>query len=140
MTTETPNREWYPEVRVLTRKDRKKLSDLIRAFADKSGNSEITKMLPKADGGGGKDEGKEKSTDEVYELIKTVMAGLFQWVEEDVTAWFMDLIGVVDRDAYDNMPFDIEVYIIDEMMKQKGFSNFFSKASELYRKVRGSIG
>jgi len=140
MSEETKSEE-YPEVRALTRKDRKKLSELIKAFAERSGNIELTKMLPQQKGEDGKENGKESevNNDEVYDLIKSVIAGLFQWVEDDVTAWFMELIGVTDRAAYDNLPFDIEVHIIDELLKQKGFSNFFMRASELYKKVRGSI-
>jgi len=142
MTEETKSGE-YPKVRALTRKDRKKLSELIKAFAERSGNIELTKMLPKAQSEDGKEsDGKENSevnNDEIYDLVKSVIAGLFQWVEEDVTAWFMELIGVTDKNAYDSLPFDIEVHIIDELLKQKGFSNFFLRASELYKKVRGSI-
>ena len=150
MTEETINAEEYPKVRALTRTDRKKLSELIKAFADRSGNIELTKMLParksddvkkddaKSDDGNEVD--TEVNTDQVFDLVKSVMAGLFKWVEADVTAWFMDVIGVTDKEIYDNMPFDIEVHIIDELLKQKGFSNFFSRASELYKKARGLIG
>jgi len=147
MREETINRSEYPKVRALTRKDRTKLSELIKDFADRSGNLELTSMLPqqKSDAGE-KDDGKkdddniEVDTDKVFDLVKTVIAGLFKWVEDDVTLWFMELIGVTDKAAYDNMPFDIEVYILDELLKQKGFSNFFLRASELYKKARGLIG
>ena len=128
--------EEYPQVRALTRKDRKKLSELIKAFAERSGNVDLTKMLP---GQKGDADGKEKEpdTDKVYDLIKSVMDGLLQWVEEDLNEWFMELIGVTDRDVYDSMPFDIEVRIIDSLIAQKGFNNFFSRASALYKKIRG---
>jgi len=126
----------YPRVRELTRLDRKKLSELIKAFAERSGNIKLTEMLP-----GQKGEGKEKeagvNTDQVYDLIKSVLQGLLEWVEDEVTAWFMDLIGYTNRDAYDRLPFDIEVNIIDQLVAQKGFNNFFSRASVLYKKIRG---
>jgi len=126
----------YPRVRELTRLDRKRLSELIKAFAERSGNIKITEMLP-----GQKGEGKEKeaetNTDQVYDLIKSVLQGLLEWVEDEVTVWFMDLIGFTDRDAYDRLPFDIEVYIIEQLVGQKGFNNFFSQASALYKKIRG---
>jgi len=145
MTEKTAEQSEYPEVRVLTRKDRKKLSELIKAFAERSGSSELTKMIPgtakaKPEGDAEKDEGDDETAEKTYELIKTVMDGLLTWVEEDVTTWFMDLVGVKDKEAYDNLPFDIEVYIVDSLIKQKGFNNFFLRLSALYRKVRGSIG
>lgn len=140
MTEETNEYEGYPQVRALTRKDRKKLSELIKAFAERSGNENITKMIPKATGDESETESKEMDTDQMYDLIKSIIAGLFEWVEEDVTKWFMELIGCQNQEEYDALGFDIEMYILDEMWKQKGFSNFFIKASELFKKVRGSIG
>lgn len=125
----------YPEVRELTRKDRKKLSELIKDFAEKSGNEKLTSMLPGASGK--ESEGGDDSNDQAYELIKSVMHGLIEWVEDDVTKWFMDLIGIDNREAYDNLPFDIEVHIIDQLIAQKGFNNFFTRASALYKKIRG---
>ena len=125
--------EDYPAVRELTRLDRTKLSELIKAFAERSGNTKFVEMLP-----GQKGEGeKEADKDQVYELIKSVMQGLLEWVEDDVTEWFMELIGDTDRAVYDSRPFDIEVHIIDQLIAQKGFNNFFSRASVLYKKIRG---
>lgn len=126
----------YPDVRELTRKDRKKLSELIKAFSERSGNIKLTEMLP-GQKGESKNKDKEVNTDQTYELIKSVMQSLLVWVEEDVNTWFMDLIDVTDQEKYDSLPFDIEVHIIDQLITQKGFNNFFMRASELYKKIRG---
>jgi len=136
------SKEEYPEVRVLTRKDRKKLSELIRLFAERSGNIEITKMLPgnKSDTAAAEaDAQAEPATDQIYDLIKSVLTGLIEWVEDEVAEWFMDLIGVTDRAEYGALPFDIEVHIIESLIAQKGFNNFFSRASALYKTIRGSV-
>lgn len=137
MTKKADTDKKYPDVRELTRKDRKKLSELIKVFAERSGNIKLTEMLP---GQKGKDEVAETDTDKVYTLIKSVMQGLLEWVEDEVTLWFMELINVADREKYDKLPFDIEVHIIDSLIAQKGFNNFFSRASVLYKKIRGSTG
>lgn len=126
----------YPDVRELTRADRKKLSDLIKLFAERSGNVKIMEMLP-GQKGDGKDKAKELATDQAYELIKSVMQSLLDWVEDEVTVWFMDLVGFTEKNEYDRLPFDIEVHIIDQLIAQKGFNNFFSRASALYKKIRG---
>lgn len=127
----------YPAIRVLTRKDRKKLSELIKAFAERSGNVKLTQMIPRQQKSGTEEETEDQGNDKIYELVKSVMDGLLEFVEEDLTAWFMDLTGITDRAAYDGLPFDIEVHIIDQMIAQKGFNNFFSRASALYKKIRG---
>lgn len=135
-----PDYSGYPDVRALTRKDRKKLSELIKLFAERSGNIKLMEMLPGRKGEV-KDEGKGKAaevnTDKIYELIKSIMDALLQWVEEELAEWFMDLIGVTDKEKWDSTPFDIEVYIIDQLIDQKGFNNFFLRASALYKKIRG---
>jgi len=137
MSKEKQNSE-YPAIRVLTRKDRKTLSGLIQKLAERSGNIKLTEMIPAATAKKG--EGEEEpavDTDKIYELVKSVLAGLLEWVEDDVTAWFMDLVGIADREAYDALPFDIEANIIEQLISQKGFNNFFSRASALYKKIRG---
>lgn len=131
----------YPAVRELTRADRKKLSELIKLFAERSGNIKLMEMLPgqKGDGKKGASKGKaiEVDTDKVYELIKSIMEALLKWVEDELSEWFMSLIGITNHADWDKAPFDIEVYIIDQLIAQKGFNNFFSRASVLYKKIRG---
>ncbi len=133
----------YPEVRELTQNDREVLSGLLEAFAERSGNIKLTEMLPgRKDKGKGKGKGdniknKEVTADQTYELIKSVMQSLLGWVKDEVTVWFMDLVGVTDREKYGQLPFDVEIYIIDQIIAQEGFNNFFSRASELYKKTRG---
>jgi len=139
------NEKEYPKVRALTRKDRKKLTDLIKDFAEKSGNSRLTSMLPGVNKS--KPEAETETADkpedeqeQTYDLIKKVMLGLLEWVEEDVNKWFMELVGITDQNEYDNLPFDIEVHIIDSLIAQKGFNNFFLRVSAFYKKIRGSKG
>lgn len=140
MTEKTTDND-YPEVRELTRKDRKKLSELIKLFAERSGNIKLTEMLPGQKGGDKKDDDKEDAAetnnDQAYELIKSVMSSLIAWVEDELTIWFMDLVGITDKGKYDDLPFDIELHILDRLMSQKGFNNFFTRASALYKKIRG---
>jgi len=126
----------YPEIRRLTRADRKTLSELIQAFVNRSGNSKLTEMIP-AQKPETSESGGEAQEEKTYEMIKAVLTGVMDWAEDELAAWFMDLIGCTSRDEYDDLPFDIEVHIIDELIKQKGFSNFFLRASELYKKIRG---
>jgi len=94
-------------------------------------------MVPSQGEGKDEPESGDAYNEKVYELIKGVMDGLITFVEAEITDWFMDLTGITDRDFYDNLPFDIEVYIIDQLIAQKGFNNFFSRASALYKKIRG---
>ena len=130
------NENDYPTVRRLKLKDRKKVSGLIKKFAERSGNEGLMQMVP----GTPKPESEEADgspAEKIYELMRNVMGSLIDWVEEDVTAWFMELTGIETREEWDDLPFDIEVYILEELYKQTGFNNFFSKALGLYNKIQG---
>lgn len=135
--------EEYPKVRALKLKDRKILSSLIKKFAEKSDNSKIMELVPSA-GKPQENKTEENETEEnevlspeLYNTIKSVLTSLIEWVDEDVSEWFMDLIGVKSIEEYENLPMDIEIYIIEALCRQKGFKNFFLKASELFKKMRG---
>lgn len=135
------SKEEYPEIRELTRRDRKTLSRLIQAFANRSGNINITEMVPaaKPESSEGKEATKEEENAKIYDLIKNIMDGIIEWAEDELAVWFMDLIGYSDRDAYDALPFDVELHILNQLMEKKGFTGFFSQASGLYSKIRGLI-
>lgn len=139
MSEET--KEVYPAIRRVTRKDRKKASKLIEEFAEKSGNSKLTEMIPgiKKDSQSEGTEVSKEDQDQVnYELIKSVLKGLLEWVETDVTVWFMDLVGAKTLEEYDNMPFDTEMYIVEELLRRKSFTGFFTRALGIYKKTQGS--
>ena len=131
----------YPAVRELTLKDRKKFSALIKEYVNRSGNETLIEMVPSLKGGkeGKSDKGKsaEPTSEEMYDLIKNVLTSLVQFLEEEVTLWFMDVTGTTSKEDFEKLPFDIEVYIIRQLMAQEGFNNFFTQASALFKKIQG---
>ena len=128
----------YPTIRELTRADRVRLSALIESLAEKSGDIKITELVPQASAEGA--EGSETvETDKIYDLIKSVLGGLIKWCNEDLTAWFMEITGTATIEEFNAMPFDVDTYIIDQLVQRDSFINFFSKASELYKRIRGLI-
>lgn len=135
--------EEYPKVRKLTRKDRKKLSNLLVKYLERSGNTQLASMVP-----GLPQSVKDKIADtskpsdaetevNAYELIKSVFSGLLEFVETDLTKWFMKITNTESQDEYDALPFDIEFYIYDQCACQAGFKNFFTRALDLYRGIQG---
>ena len=129
------NPDIYPKIRVLTRKDRKELTDLLKQYVKRPGNEKLAEMVP----GNNKPETEDPKTKETqtYELIKSVMENLLQWFEEDVTKFFMRITDTQTIEEFDKMPFDIEIHILDECLKQKAFNNFFTRALDWYKKIQG---
>jgi len=58
-----------------------------------------------------------------------------QVIEGDVSDWFCKLIGVT-REEYDELDVDIEMQIIEQIIDQKGFINFFSRGSRVLNKIK----
>jgi len=128
----------YPGVRIVTRADRKKLSKLIQKYVKKSGDNELISMIPgmpKKE----KEQPEEANEDQIYELINKVFSSMLEFIEEDFTGWLMDVANIQSVEEFDKMPFDVDTYIIEELLKQKGFRNFFMRASELFKRIRGLI-
>lgn len=143
----------YPEVRLVTRKDRRTLSALIKRLAERSGESGLLGMIPATPPATAAPidatepataapvesaDGAVTPADQIYDLVRRVFDGLIGWAEEDLAAWFRDLTSAT-AEEYDDLPFDVEIHIIDRLLSQAGFKNFFSRASELAKKIRGLI-
>ncbi len=126
-------------VRKLKRKDRVVLAQLIKKFADVAGSDSIVNMVPPSSSKGGDTEDTEKSkkdaTAEVLETAFTLLEQMLQVIEDDVSEWFCKLIGV-SREAYDDLAFDIEVQIIEQIVSQKGFEDFFLTGSRVLNKIK----
>lgn len=127
---------FYPQVRKLKLKDRKTLTKLISVFIDKSGNTGLKQMVPKFVSS---DDDKDdvKDNDAIYNTIRVIIQGIIEFADEEFAVWLMDLIGCETIEDFEDMEFDIEVYIIDELLSRKGFTNFFLKAYQLYKKTIG---
>lgn len=140
----------YPKVRKVKLKDRKKLTALLKAFVNKSGNSTLANLVPqfKAVANKASDTKAVESTeaaheevispsDDMYGLIKSVVESLFNWVEDDLAEWFMDLTNIKSLEDWENQEFDIEVYIVEQLLAQKGFKHFFLKALDAFKAIQG---
>lgn len=130
--------EEYPKIRKLTRKDRKTFTAILAAFASFEGNKSLKEIIPKAPVPKGEAEEKDgdDSSDKMLDLITKVMDGVLETLEEDVAKWFIDLLGVT-KEQYDELPFDIEIHVVEQLKANAGFSNFFAKAFGLYKKIKG---
>lgn len=136
------NQDGYPEVRAVTRADCKKFSELVKEFADKSGNKKLLDLSPLAKPAIAEEESdeattKERQTDELYDVIKNVLESFFKWVHDDVTSWFMQLVECENLEEFDALPFDVDMYIIEQLLSQKGFEGFFLRAWGLYNRILG---
>jgi predicted CopG family antitoxin len=130
----------YPKLRKLKRKDRKKFGALIVQLQEKTGNKSLTEMIPSAPKEGEGDEEMVNTAARIAEMALGLLSTLLQYLDEEMGVWFMSILSIEDEDEFDDMPFDIEVYVIEELLGAKEFTNFFARGSRLYKRISGSAG
>ena len=122
------------KIRPLKRKDRKTISNMILNLVDKLGDDSVLSIISIKDSGGEKKE-ESKNFDPYiktgFELIKL----MFQVIEDDCAKWFADLLQVKPEEL-DDLPFDVEMQIIQQIMEAPEVGNFFSIASGQYKKIQ----
>jgi hypothetical protein len=123
------------KIRELKKKDRTFIVSLIKKFVDKFGNDSITKiMVSDSEATASKD--AVESDDQFKKIGVELVNLLLQTLEEDVTNWFIDLLGCTPE-AFEDMPFDIELQIIQQIMEAKEVNRFFTLPSLLASKMPG---
>lgn len=126
------------KIRELVYQDRRKLSAMIRKLSEKIGdNSLMNQVISNPQ----KHSSEEKPDDSrLVKMGLNLFNQLLEFLEDDITEWFADLVGVDVQTYIKDAPFDIEINIIDQLMDEKGkFRTFLFGASKLYKKIKTSI-
>lgn len=125
-------------VRKLCRKDRRTLTNLIVKFAEKTGQHNLTNMIPADDKGDDIAREDGKSRKEVLSLTIKLLMAMIKYIGEELTPWFADLIGVPE-DEFDDLPFGVEADIVDQLISMDGFVDFFLKVSQVRKKIQDLV-
>ena len=126
-------------IRELKYSDRRKLSEMIKKLSVKMKDSSLLNSIVSE---------PKKTADEVKPsdgaLVNFGMElfnNLLEFLEEDVTEWFADLLEVDIETFMKEAPFEIEILIIEQLMDEKGkFKSFLAGASKLYNSIKKSLG
>lgn len=123
------------KIRKLKVSDRKRLSKLVTKLADVMGDESLLNVIssaaPEAKAESGAAEGGE---DNAVKIGIKVIRLLLETLEDETHAWFSDLIGVKPEQFLD-LPLDTELKILDQLVNASEASNFFTLASQLYKKT-----
>jgi len=119
-------------IRKLKRSDRKTLTRLIQIASEKFGAGDLTKLV--RDTGSGSSAEGEKDSTQILKIGMEVFNILLDVVEKDVTEWFADLIGVT-LDEYEEMPFDTDLVIAEQLLGSEEMRAFFSRLSRLRSEI-----
>lgn len=135
MATTKSKSEVKVKIRKLCRKDRKTLTELITKFVAKTGQHDLVSMVPNS--GDDKDT-VDKNPKEMMLFIFKMLTDMVKHIDGEITPWFADLIGVPE-DEFDELPFDVEVDIIDQLISSAKFVDFFFKVSQVRKKIKDLV-
>lgn len=125
------------KIRKLCRKDRKTLTGLITKFVDKTGQQNLISMIP-SENGAKEEETEDKNPKEMLLFTFQLLTDMVKHIDGEITPWFADLIGV-SADKFDELPFDVEVDIIDQLISSTKFVDFFFKVSQVRNKIKDLV-
>lgn len=127
----------YPKLRKLKRKDRKAFGALIVKLQEKTGNKSLTEMIPSSPKESESDAEMVDQAAQVAEMALGLLSTLLQYLDDEMCVWFMSVLSIENEADFDELPFDIEAYVIEELLEAKEFTSFFSRGSRLYKKISG---
>lgn len=129
-------------IRKLKYSDRRKLSAMIKKLSEKFNDNSLLQLI-QSDPNKREKKEIENDNDDNSRFIKlgiNLFNTLIQFLEDDITEWFSDLIGVDVETYMNDAPFDIEIIIINQLTADGGeFKSFLSGASKLYKSIKISL-
>lgn len=126
------------QVRDLTRGDRVTVSNLLMKIIEKVGTEGLFDIITSE-----KDSSKNKNhaakSKKSEDSFVNIGLKLFQYainvLNEDIVAWFSDLIGCKPEE-FNDQPFNVEIEIIRQLRKKEEINDFFSAALQEYKEIQ----
>jgi hypothetical protein len=129
------------KIRELKRKDRKTLAAMIKKMVDKIGDQRILNLMvtETSDNVQSNKAEPNQPKDQFSKIGIEIIKLLMETLEEEVSVWFADLLGVT-IEQLDDMPVDIELVVIDQLISAPEANRFFTSASLLFKRTRELAG
>jgi hypothetical protein len=128
------------KIRALTRKDTVTVAMLIKKMIDKAGRGYLLNLIASSEKPVNSDNSNEKeenSNDKLIEIGMDIILSLFDFVLEDVSAWFADLVNMSLEEYNEKAPFDADLRIVEQLLEAPDIKNFFTLALRESKMIRG---
>lgn len=116
------------------------MTALIRKLAEKIGANGLTNIIV-SDVSGDKSKKTESDKVDVFTKIGVeILKQMLDLLEDDISVWFADLIGKKTKEEFDEMAFDIDPIIIEQLIESKEINSFFMHALRAFNKMKEFAG
>ena len=121
------------KIRSLKVKDRIVLAEMVKKLADKLGDNNLLNFISPNESAVKSD----KADNTNFTIIGLrVLKMLLETLGEDMREWFASLIDKTPEE-FDELPFDTEIKIIEQLTDSREANDFFTGALRLYKKMQG---
>jgi len=121
------------KIRALKVKDRIALAEMVKKLADKLGDNNLLNFIAPNDSAAKTDKADNTS----FAIIGLrVLKMLLETLGEDMRKWFASLVEKTPEE-FDDLPFDTEIKIIEQLTDSREANDFFTGALRLYKKMQG---
>jgi hypothetical protein len=118
------------KIRPLKYADFKRVKAILAKYVEQSGDDAVKGIISAARASSSGDVSDEQRSTQIVAVFMDVFKKLITHLDKEVHGWFCDLVGVTAKD-YDELPFDIDMQIIDQLRTAPEVANFFTGVSQL---------
>jgi len=112
-------------IRTITVRDRKTVTQLFKKVIKVAGDSTLSTLISSENKASGEQSAEERVGETVVKIALDVLTKSIDILDEDITAWFADLIGV-SVDEYESMPINTESDIFNQLRTAPEAAAFFT--------------
>jgi hypothetical protein len=124
------------KIRLLKVKDRIVLAEMVKKLADKLGDNNLLNFIAPNESTTKSDK-VDKTGNAGFAIIGLrVLKMLLETLSEDMRKWFASLIDKTPEE-FDELPFDTEIKILEQLTYSREANDFFTGALRLYKKMQG---
>lgn len=121
------------KIRSLKVKDRAVLAEMVKKMVDKMGNNNLLNFII-PDASTAKQGKADNSSFATIGL--QILRMLLDALGDDMRKWFASLVEKTPEE-FDELPFDTEIIILEQLTEAKEANDFFTGALRLYKKMQG---
>ena len=104
---------------------------VIKSFTKAIGDTSLLEMIKS----GGTEEGKESNPEVWVEVGISILRAAIEVVGEDAESFLLGLVVEEFENKYE-LPFDVLIQILDQLIDAPELPNFFSSALHLFKKMQ----
>jgi hypothetical protein len=122
------------KIRPLTRKDTVTVAKMIKKMVELAGRTHLLDLISASSE---KQTEKEEKNEGLLNAGIDIIMALFDFVLEDVSLWFADLVNLSLDDYNNNAPFDADLQIVGQLREAPDIKSFFTRALLEYKMIKG---